>query len=84
MSTLTTQQKLNNQNFLQEGCLPPRATVVPALHKNVFYKNKEESEMLQILNGTFRFSYQQEDCLEDFANADYDDSAWDTIDVPSM
>ena len=84
MRTLTTQQKLNNQEFLQEGCLPPRVTVVPALHKNVFYKNKEESEMLQILNGTFRFSYQQEDCLEDFANADYDDSAWDTIDVPSM
>lgn len=81
---LTTQQKLYNPKFLQEGCLPPRSTIIPALHKDVFYKNKETSEKIQILNGTFRFSYQQEDCLEDFAELTYDDSQWDTIDVPSM
>jgi len=40
--------------------------------------------MLQILNGNFQFSYQQEDCLSDFEKVNYDDSAWDTIDVPSM
>ena len=40
--------------------------------------------MIQILNGTFLFSYQQEDCLKNFEQMDYDDSAWNTIDVPSM
>ncbi len=77
-------EKLENQKQLQEGCLKPRATLVPALHKGVFYKNKEESELIQILNGDFRFSYQMEDCLKDFYNLDYDDTDWDLIDVPSM
>ena len=77
-------EKLENQKQLQEGCLKTRATLVPALHKGVFYKNKEESELIQILNGDFRFSYQMEDCLKDFYNLDYDDTDWDLIDVPSM
>ena len=76
--------KINNPAFFQEGCLKSRATVIPAKHKNVYYKNKEESECIQMLNGEFRFLYCEDDCIEDFYAMDYDDSSWDVIDVPSM
>ena len=76
--------KLHNPDCLQDGCLKPRATVIPALQKDVYYKNKEDSKLIQSLNGDFKFSYQPNDCLEDFFTLDYDDTTWDTIDVPSM
>jgi len=52
--------------------------------KIVFFKNKEESECILSLNGAYRFSYQTEDCIEDFQNPGYNDNDWDIIDVPSM
>ena len=67
-----------------EGTLAPRATMVPALHRDVFYRNRDEAELLMSLNGDYRFSYQKDDCIPDFFAMDYDDSAWDSIDVPSM
>ncbi|MBQ1982606.1 MAG: hypothetical protein II229_05230, partial [Clostridia bacterium] len=67
-----------------EGALAPRATMVPALHRDVFYRNRNESELLMSLNGDYRFSYQTDDCIPDFFDVDYDDAAWDSIDVPSM
>jgi len=75
---------INDPKSLQEGCLRPRATVVPALHKNVYYRNKEESELIQSLNGDFRFAYHASDSVSDFYLTSYDDSDWDIIDVPSM
>ena len=76
--------KINNPMYFQEGCMKSRATVVPALHKNVYYKNKEESECIQMLNGDFKFLYCEKDSEENFFSVDYDDSAWNVIDVPSM
>ena len=78
------QIKLNNPQLLHEGTMPPRATVVPALHERVYFKNKEESEFLQMLNGDFKFCYRQEDCIEDFYQENYDDTDWDILPVPSM
>ena len=67
-----------------EGTLPPRATVVAAKHPGVYYKNKEESECIQLLSGDFRFVYKDSDCLEDFYREDYSDADWDILPVPSM
>lgn len=77
-------EKINNPEILHEGRLQPRATVVPSLKKDVYYKNKEESELITVLNGDYRFAYEPCDCLEDFWSESLDDSEWNTIDVPSM
>ena len=84
MDLFSTHPELCDPTCPRIGCLPPRATVVPALHKGVFYRNHTESECVTSLNGDFRFSYQQEDSIPDFFAMDYDDSGWDTIDIPSM
>jgi len=76
--------KIENPEFCQEGVLKPRATLVPALKKDVFYKNHEESDLIQILNGDFKFCYHTEDDINNFYNIDFDDSDWNFIDVPSM
>lgn len=70
--------------YQREGCLDPRATLVPALRRGVTYRNHTDSEMVTSLNGDFRFAYRPEDTIPDFCAVDYDDSGWDTIDVPSM
>lgn len=76
--------RLRNPQFLQEGRLEARATSVPALHSGVYFKNKEESELIQILNGDFKFSYQSEDNCKDFHNENFNDNMWDILPVPSM
>lgn len=79
-----TEQEIQNQNLLHVNRLAPRANLVPALQRGIYYRNKEESALIQSLNGDYRFCYQSEDCLEDFYRESYDDANWDTIDVPSM
>ena len=54
-------EKINNPDFLQKGCMRARATVVPSLHKDVYYRNKEESELICVLNGDFKFLYNEND-----------------------
>ncbi|MBQ4353797.1 MAG: hypothetical protein IJC71_02775 [Clostridia bacterium] len=80
----TKQAAISTPQYVQDGCLPPRATVVPALHRGVFYQNHEQSELMMSLNGMYRFAYRPGDCIPDFFDPAYDDSTWDTIDVPSM
>jgi len=76
--------KIENPEFCQEGVLKPRSTVVPALKRDVFYKNHQTSDLIQILNGDFKFNYQNSDIITDFYFKDFNDNEWDTIDVPSM
>ncbi len=68
----------------REGCLPSRSTLIPARGKGVTYRNHTASACVTSLNGNYRFAYRPEDTLSDFFAEDYDDSAWDVIDVPSM
>ncbi len=75
---------LENQKCLGVGKLPGRSNLLHAKHKGVYYRNKEESERLCSLNGTWRFAYRESDCIPDFYAESYDDSSWDTIDVPSV
>jgi len=76
--------RLYNPEMVQENRLPARATVVPALHENVYYRNKEESELILNLNGEYKFNYRDTDDLFDFYKTDFDDTAWDNLKVPSM
>ena len=77
-------EKINNPRFLHEGRMKPRSTIIPSLKKDVYYKNKEESELITVLNGDFSFKYEPFDRIDDFYLESLDDSNWDTIDVPSM
>lgn len=84
MSHEVRHPELENQHCLNINRLPARATIIPAGKTEVYYRNKAESNRLQTLNGDWKFNYQQDDCLSDFFLTNYDDSAWDRIDVPSM
>jgi hypothetical protein len=53
--------------------LPPRATIVPALPRSVFFQNHRDSELIQSFNGDFRFCYREEDDLGDFFATELDD-----------
>lgn len=75
---------LCNPGILGLHKLPGRSPVIPAQRKGVTYGNKEDSAFLQDLNGTYRFRYLTEDPGDVFYAEDYDDSSWDSIDVPSM
>ena len=76
-------QRLYNPEFTQENRLAPRATVIPSLHKGVFYKNRLESELILDLNGDYRFCWREKDDIKDFYRSDYDDREWDILPVPS-
>ncbi len=78
------QNRLFNPSLTHENRLPARATIVPAFHDKVYYKNKEESELILNLNGEYRFNYRQTDDIPSFYETDFDDTAWDTLLVPSM
>ncbi len=75
---------IENQNILHINRLDPRATIIPAQKRGVYYRNKEESSFLRSLNGDYRFLYKEEDTEKSFYKVEIDDSSWDIIDVPSM
>lgn len=75
---------IENHHLLHINRLPARATVIPAEGRGVYYRNKEDSSRVRSLNGDFRFLYRLEDTEEGFFAPDLDDTAWNTIDVPSM
>ena len=76
--------RLFNPCFVCENRLAARATVIPALHSDVYFKNKEESELITNLNGQYKFCFREFDDINGFQKKDYDDTKWDIIDVPSM
>ena len=81
---INSDPNIENQSVLHINRLDARATVVPAERRGVYYRNKYESSLIRSLNGDFRFRYLLGDTERDFYREDLDDSAWDTIDVPSM
>lgn len=58
------------------GKLPARSNLIPSLTEGVYYKNKEDSALLQSLCGDYRFRWSETDCGDDFYSPDFDDSAW--------
>lgn len=84
MSILNYPAVLTDPTRQRDGCLEPRATIVPALHRGVTYRNHNDSELVISLNGNYRFAYRGEDSIPDFFEEAFNDADWDTIDVPSM
>lgn len=76
--------EIENPMVLEINRLRARATVIPSQKEDVFYRNKEESSLIQSLNGTFKFCYKENDTIENFFEQDFDDRDWDSIEVPSM
>ena len=64
--------------------LAGRSPLIPATQTGVYYGNKEDSSLLQSLNGQYQFAYRLSDELPDFFRPELRDEDWDTIDVPSM
>ncbi len=80
----STEKLIENPGCTNLKRLPARANLIPSKRAGIYFKNKEESEYLLSLCGDYKFSYQSCDMLEDFYGENYDDTNWDTIDVPSM
>ncbi len=76
--------ELENPKITGINRMEARSNLIPSDKRGVYYKNKEDSPMLQSLNGDYKFLYAQSDVYEDFYSNGFDDSGWDTIDVPSM
>ena len=75
---------IENQNILHINRMPPRATIVPAKERGVYYQNKYDSTLIRSLCGDYKFKYLAEDTFRDFYHLELCDDDWDTIDVPSM
>lgn len=75
--------ELENPAIIEKNRLKARATVIPSKKEDVFYRNKEESEMILSLNGDYKFCYTTDD-ITDFFKHDFDDSEWNILPVPSM
>lgn len=79
-------QVIENPKLLQKNYLPPRSCVIPAQKENVYYCNKEESDRIQLLSGSWRFLYAEQEGFipPDFYTENADASTWDILKVPSM
>ncbi len=82
--TINTPRELQNPQILHMNRLAPRATVVPAGEKGVYYNNKEKSDRLFSLNGDYKFALFSDKAPENFTDNNFDCSDFDIIDVPSM
>ncbi len=75
-----------NHTLLHINRLPPRADLLPYPDEESARKGtRGASPFFQLLNGTWKFDYQDAPALidEDFPRPDFDDSDWDDLDVPS-
>ncbi len=79
-----TPKELQNPQVLHMNRLSPRATVVPASEKGVYYNNREKSDRLFSLNGDYKFALFSDSAPEGFTDNSFDCSDFDIIDVPSM
>ena len=75
---------LFNPSVPHQNRLNPRASIIPSLHEDVFFKNKEDSEFITSLNGNYKFCHRDKDDIEKFYSLIFDDSNWDILQVPSM
>lgn len=81
---IDTPKELRDPEILHMSRLKPRATMVPAQEKGVYYYNRERSDRLMDLNGDYKFALFSDKAPENFLTPDFDFSDWDDIDVPSM
>ena len=76
-----------NLNVLHENTMPARAYYIPASKRmDNLMEHREESDRMQLLNGTWKFKYYNSiyDIQESFFEKDYDTEKFDEIQVPSV
>lgn len=74
-------------SVLHENTMPARAYFIPASKKmDNLVEHREESDRMQLLNGTWKFQYFNSiyDVQEPFFEKDYDTENFDEIQVPSV
>ena len=74
-------------SVLHENTMPARAYYVPASKRmDNLVEHREESDRMQLLNGTWKFQYYNSiyDIQEPFFEKDYDTENFDEIQVPSV
>lgn len=74
-------------SVLHENTMPARAYYVPASKRmDNLVEHREESDRMQLLNGTWKFLYYNSiyDIQESFFEKDYDTENFDEIQVPSV
>lgn len=74
-------------SVLHENTMPARAYYVPASKRmDNLVEHREESDRMQLLNGTWKFQYYNSiyDIQESFFKKDYDTENFDEIQVPSV
>ena len=74
-------------NVLHENTMPARAYYIPASKRmDNLMEHREESDRMQLLNGTWKFQYYNSiyDIQESFFEKDYDTEKFDEIQVPSV
>ena len=76
-----------NLNVLHENTMPARAYYIPASKRmDNLMEHREESDRMQLLNGTWKFQYYNSiyDIQESFFEKDYDTEKFDEIQFPSV
>ena len=74
-------------SVLHENTMPARAYYIPASKRmDNLVEHREESDRMQLLNGTWKFQYFNSiyDVQEPFFEKDYDTENFDEIQVPSV
>ena len=74
-------------SVLHENTMPARAYYIPASKRmDNLVEHREESDRMQLLNGTWKFQYYNSiyDIQESFFEKDYDTENFDEIQVPSV
>ena len=76
-----------NLSILHENTMPARAYYIPASKRmDNLVEHREESDRMQLLNGTWKFQYFNSiyDIQDSFFEKDYDTEHFDVIQVPSV
>ena len=76
-----------NLSVLHENTMPARAYYIPASRRmDNLVEHREESDRMQLLNGTWKFQYFNSiyDIQDSFFEKDYDTEHFDGIQVPSV
>ena len=76
-----------NLSILHENTMPARAYYIPASKRmDNLVEHREESDRMQLLNGTWKFQYFNSiyDIQDSFFEKDYDTEHFDGIQVPSV
>ncbi|MBP3542836.1 MAG: DUF4981 domain-containing protein [Lachnospiraceae bacterium] len=76
-----------NLSILHENTMPARAYYIPASKRmNTLVEHREDSDRIQMLNGSWKFRYYRSCCeiKEAFFENTYDSSSYDEIPVPGV